>query len=457
MSWHGSILRGSWRGVPMRVLSVSMSAGRRSVLHEFPAQTLPMVEDLGRATRRWTVEAVVVGPNYLAERDELRQALEKPGAGELTLPTIGLVTASLAEPATFSERPDEAGLCRVSATFVEATSGLRVAVKVDPRATARQAIETARQTVTEATVAEIEAAQAAYESALGMPDALDAARESATPETVGLVALPSEVSGSVLDAVSNALETAVAAVESALQTLAAPVEAMAGIRARIREARASLETLAAAPDKAAEMVLDIVDEAVALAADASALSGWSIDTAARLLRLCAVVTPDGASELIHGAPDPIVAVAASPAPSALLDTLSSAAITRLRLAAWTLAVAEAALDTDCATSDSARALADAIDALSAAAIDARSDADNANTERLAIAQAVAMTGRLLREVAVDLPRLTAYVPPTTAPAVLIAHRLYGDANRADEIARLNRLPDPLRVTGGQALEVLADA
>jgi|GEM_PF-1891785 len=457
MSWHGSILRGSWRGVPMRVLSVSMSAGRRSVLHEFPAQTLPMVEDLGRATRRWTVEAVVVGPNYLAERDELRQALEKPGAGELVLPTIGLVTASLAEPATFSESPDEAGLCRISATFVEATSQLRVATKVDPKATARQAIETARQTVAAATVAEIESARAAYEEALGMPDALDAALAVSTPESQALVALPSEVQVSMLDAVGAALETAVDAVEDALRTLAAPVEAMAAVRAKIAEARASLETLAAAPDMAAEMVLNIVDEAVALASDVDALSGWAIDAAARLSSLCAVVTPDGASELIHGAPDPIVAVAASPAPSALLDTLSSAAITRLRLAAWTLAVAEAALDTDCATSDSARALADAIDALSAAAIDARSDADNANTERLAIAQAVAMTGRLLREVAVDLPRLTTYAPPTTAPAVLIAYRLYGDAGRADEIVRLNRLPDPLRVTGGQALEVLADA
>lgn len=53
-----------------------------------------------------------------------------------------------------------------------------------------------------------------------------------------------------------------------------------------------------------------------------------------------------------------------------------------------------------------------------------------------------------------LPRITRYTPPTTMPALVIAHRLYGDASRADEIVARNNIRHPGFVPGGVALEVL---
>ncbi|MBX9755076.1 MAG: hypothetical protein K2X80_10005, partial [Pseudomonadaceae bacterium] len=57
----------------------------------------------------------------------------------------------------------------------------------------------------------------------------------------------------------------------------------------------------------------------------------------------------------------------------------------------------------------------------------------------------------------SLAPLAKYQPQITQPALLIAHRLYGDARRADEIVARNRISHPGFVPGGQVLEVLKNA
>jgi len=42
------------------------------------------------------------------------------------------------------------------------------------------------------------------------------------------------------------------------------------------------------------------------------------------------------------------------------------------------------------------------------------------------------------------------------PAIVLAYRLYGDAERADEIVARNRVRHPGFVPGGQPLEVLSN-
>jgi prophage DNA circulation protein len=56
----------------------------------------------------------------------------------------------------------------------------------------------------------------------------------------------------------------------------------------------------------------------------------------------------------------------------------------------------------------------------------------------------------------DLPRLVQYVPPATLPSLLVAYQLYGNAGRADEIAKRNSPRHPGFLLGGKQLEVLAD-
>lgn len=63
--------------------------------------------------------------------------------------------------------------------------------------------------------------------------------------------------------------------------------------------------------------------------------------------------------------------------------------------------------------------------------------------------------RFLTDRIQNLPAITTYTPPETTNALLVAHEIYGDATRAEEIIIRNNIRCPNMVPGGQALEVLS--
>lgn len=79
----------SFRGVQFAVTSASNNAGRRTQLHEYPLRDTPYVEDLGRATRTYSMTAIVVGTDYIYRTKRLMAALEKAGPGKLVHPWLG--------------------------------------------------------------------------------------------------------------------------------------------------------------------------------------------------------------------------------------------------------------------------------------------------------------------------------------------------------------------------------
>lgn len=109
----------SFRGVPFYIESADRSGGRRTVVHEFPGQDDPYVEDLGRRGRKFPVEGYVVGPGYLGARDELIAVLEAAGPGELVHPFYGTVKAAV-DSFSVRESPREGGVARVTIEFIEA-------------------------------------------------------------------------------------------------------------------------------------------------------------------------------------------------------------------------------------------------------------------------------------------------------------------------------------------------
>jgi prophage DNA circulation protein len=119
MAWRDQLRPASFRGVPFFVDNASGTAGRRIVLHEYPKRDKPLSEDMGRASREFTLECFVVGPDYMQARDQLLDALEKAGPGELVHPWRGSLHV-VARPATFRESKDEGGMCTFSIPFVEA-------------------------------------------------------------------------------------------------------------------------------------------------------------------------------------------------------------------------------------------------------------------------------------------------------------------------------------------------
>lgn len=85
----------SFRGVPFHVDGAGADVGRRVQVHEYPQRDRPWAEDLGRAARGFTVDAFVIGPNYIADAQALMAAAEEEGPGTLVHPWFGSMEVSL--------------------------------------------------------------------------------------------------------------------------------------------------------------------------------------------------------------------------------------------------------------------------------------------------------------------------------------------------------------------------
>lgn len=57
----------------------------------------------------------------------------------------------------------------------------------------------------------------------------------------------------------------------------------------------------------------------------------------------------------------------------------------------------------------------------------------------------------------SLPRLVDYVPARTMPSLVLAYRLYGAADKADDIASINSIRHPGFIAGAETVRVLSDA
>jgi prophage DNA circulation protein len=117
-TWRDQLHPASFRGVPFHVDSDSMPAGRRTQTHEYPQRDKPLVEDLGRVTREIKLAAFVIGEDCYFQRDNLLNALDKPGAGELVHPWYGRLTAT-ATVCSISHERREGGMVRFDLVFVE--------------------------------------------------------------------------------------------------------------------------------------------------------------------------------------------------------------------------------------------------------------------------------------------------------------------------------------------------
>ncbi len=118
----GNLLPASFRGAPFAVVADDVSGGRRVALHQYPQREAPWAEDMGRAPRTlrfrgFIVDADVVfaGGAIQLQRALLIAALEAKGSGQLTHPTLGVLTVSVTR---FSVGQD-LGAGRMSSVEVE--------------------------------------------------------------------------------------------------------------------------------------------------------------------------------------------------------------------------------------------------------------------------------------------------------------------------------------------------
>jgi len=118
MSWRDQLLPASFRGVPFEVLRHDSKTGRRVVTEEYPERNLPGYQDQGNRLGRFQLEAFVLGDDYIANRNDLLDALEQSGPGELVHPWLGRLWVH-ADESSYSEDSSEGGMCRFNLVFLE--------------------------------------------------------------------------------------------------------------------------------------------------------------------------------------------------------------------------------------------------------------------------------------------------------------------------------------------------
>jgi prophage DNA circulation protein len=123
-TWKDKLQEASFRGLVFQVASAEMSAGRRTADHEFPQRDINYVEDIGRATRVFSIEAFILanadnGFNYMPQRDALIKAIETKGSGELVHPYYGQKTVQISGLARITESNRDGGYCAITFQFSE--------------------------------------------------------------------------------------------------------------------------------------------------------------------------------------------------------------------------------------------------------------------------------------------------------------------------------------------------
>ncbi|WP_112198584.1 DNA circularization protein [Rahnella sp. NRRL B-41462] len=131
-NWQDHIHPASFRGVPFAIIDADGNFGRRQAVHEYPYRDTVWVEDLGRSTRRLTLNGFIIqssliysAVDVMTQRDNLIAACESAGAGTLVHPTLGELTVSIVDGGLkLRESKDSERVFEFSLTVIE--SGFRV-------------------------------------------------------------------------------------------------------------------------------------------------------------------------------------------------------------------------------------------------------------------------------------------------------------------------------------------
>lgn len=119
MAWRDELQPARFRNAGFHVEAGDLAGGRRTVVHEYPEQEKPFVEDMGRKAEVWRIAAFVIGDDYKTARNALLAALRERGPGILVHPLHGQVSVQV-QDWTQRETTDLGGYASFDISFVEA-------------------------------------------------------------------------------------------------------------------------------------------------------------------------------------------------------------------------------------------------------------------------------------------------------------------------------------------------
>ena len=413
--WRKSLLPASFRNVPFSVKSAQTTVGRRVSLHEYPQRDKGWPEDLGQKDDAFTIEAIVIGPDYMKGRDKLIAALKQRGAGELVHPYYGRKTVTLVSPARISETPDEGGMARFSLDFVEAGENIEPSSRPDTQAVVDAKADAANTAV-----------------------ANDFAKKH------NLNKQPNFVEAGALDIAKNISGK----IDSIRKALVPNLSVLSSITAAAGRVMGSINSLIRAPAAYAQAVLGMIGQLRALA----------------LSPLTALKSYRGLFD--YGSKHPPVRKTTPARTQQATNQMAMASLVRrgalIEAARTASQISFPTYDQAVATRDD---LAARLDDEAAGIVPAPTGNGEPATTTVEVSDPVyqaltALRIALVRDIterAIDAPRVSSATLPATMPALVAAHRIYGDATRESDLLERNTIiRHPGFVPGGRALEIIVE-
>jgi prophage DNA circulation protein len=122
VTWRENLRPASFRGVQFHVRDRGLSTGREIHNHEYPKRNSNFPEDMGKKTRTFSVDAYVLGDDYMSKRDALFRACEREGAAQF-VDHWGKSQRVVCTGCELKETSDEGRIARFSLSFMEAGAG----------------------------------------------------------------------------------------------------------------------------------------------------------------------------------------------------------------------------------------------------------------------------------------------------------------------------------------------
>lgn len=467
MAWRDDYRPGSWRGVPFHLKSATRTGGRRTVLDEFPLRDTPSTQDMGRKARQFNLVMTVIGTDYMAQRDELIEALEASGPGTLMHPFYGELYVAPLGDYSIEESLDQGGLARITQNFVEAGEKPRP----DSQPLAGAAVNSAADLVQAEALEEFEDKWGVLGFASSVAEHAEAALGTATGFLGDAFETAQGWAGMAMDQVGGLYSTAQGYANLAMNKLngiTSGILSGGGLLAQggqfgtlLGRFTGSISSLILSPGNLGMGLLGLVRGMTSSLSPFGAFQAltslFGLGSKAKSVRGSGYVTPARAQQATNQA--------------AIYTLIERAAVAEAaRLATGRPLAASAPVNGSTVSSSPASESTQVLPGLTynnreeavetrdvlVAELDRQQLQASPERYRALAGLTTALVADLNRRSA-SLAPLTRFTPGATMPALVIAHRLYGDASRAGEIVARNRIAHPGFVPGGQALEVLKDA
>lgn len=416
MSWRAGTSLGSLDGIEFDYFGYTPSSGQRSNVTDMPLRDDPSVQEMGRRQRTGSIDCLMTGEDFLVRTAKMEATIEKGGIKTLVHPHRGKMQVHITnafEPAYSTEK---GGMVRFTLQYLRVESTIK-AGSLDTLGPLQNSVSGARSALSSALDAGM--------TVQGFPDFVQDA-------VTALLAGPRGVTSAMRQAYGKASATI-----GVLDDIAYAIESF----------ERELDDLLGLPGELAAKLQHVMRQVMSLVTSKGS----------RVTTIPGVSSTSLASSVGLSQLDTMLAVAGpvitSSTPSRRRQAANQSAIeaTARGSAAveMTATLAAAPAGVLVSRARASEVGAQLVEALTSVAEEAADDG-----LYLALKTLAAAAHKHFNAVSLSLPVTTSYTPTGAVPALVLAHRLYGDATRHEDIINRNTIAHPGFIPGGDPIEVL---